>query len=235
MAGDIGDERQTPDEPDEIRRVLKRLPYPSSRQPIPPTPPGHQLGAVVPTEKLPSGEWRAIRKENTAQRPAQNDPGSIGNMNPQPALPSDSEMLRSIRSNSAWDRIRARGLSRSEQWLPDLAPGVGLRDAIQALSRALEQAWLDAQQQGSHFAFGPAEAKVHIIPSGQASGEVEWRVLPADGENSLQEELAHTLTLRFLPQSTPGNPGEDSEDEIASEKGLTEMSPTDTEIPNDYS
>lgn len=217
-----------PRPPDEVDRepYWKGRSYRLYGRPDLPRPPGHEPGAVVPAGDLGSGEQRDVREgEHVAQRPAERDSGSsIRDVYPQPALPSDSgRLLRSIRSNGAWERIQYRSLSRSsERWLPDIATGVGLQDAIEALSRALEQAWLNDQQQGSHFALGPAEAKVHIIPSRQASSEVEWRVLQVDSHASAQAGLTHTLTMRFLLQPARGKSKEDSEGQAVSREPFAE-------------
>src|SRR5262249_6895528 len=89
------------------------------------------------------------------------------------------------RSDAPWGRVRP-----SE---------VGLPDAIHALSRVLDQAWRDAQQQGLHFAVGPVELTIHVAPS-HVSGGIEWRVLQVDEQASPQRGGMHTLTMRFLPQ-----------------------------------
>jgi hypothetical protein len=109
------------------------------------------------------------------------------------------------RSDAAWDRVQARGLSQSS--------GVGLSDAVQALSRALDQAWLDAQQQGLHFVVEPVELTVHVTPLRHVSGEIEWRVLRVDEQTSPQPSLTHTLTMRFLPHPMQDKPDEGGEDE----------------------
>jgi hypothetical protein len=82
---------------------------------------------------------------------------------------------------------------------------VGLQDALQALSRALDQAWLYAEQQGLHFVVEPDELTVHVAPLRHASSEIEWRVLPVDEQTS-RLGFAHKLTVRFVAQSARGKP-----------------------------